>query len=199
VTLEFALLKLAQLRKLAPFGELLERVERLGGGPSAPRAAAAAAAPPAPVRRPAPEPPRPLPRPEPTPVPAAVSPAAASPADEILAALVALTDKRPSLREPLRGASARHDGEALVLELEKDYRALAELHVDEYRELLPKAAGRPLKLRLEARAGAAPVEAAAPRAAAEDKQRLLDTAKREKAVQEVLEMFNGKVVDVREA
>src|SRR6185503_6091694 len=34
VTLEFALLKLAQLRKLLPFAELAARVERLAGGGS---------------------------------------------------------------------------------------------------------------------------------------------------------------------
>ncbi len=187
VTLEFALLKLAQLRKLMPFTELVARVERLASGVGpAPRVEA----------------PRPQPRAEARPAEPPLASVAPPSADGgILAALIALTDKRPSLREPLRGASARLEGDALVLELLADYKPLAELHADEYRELLPKAAGRPLKLRLEGRSSAPPPEAAAqPAPVAEDKKRrLLEAATREPAVQEVLELFNGKVVDVREA
>jgi DNA polymerase-3 subunit gamma/tau len=204
VTLEFALLKLAQLRKLMPFTELVARVERLAGGGGPALAAARApepARPAAPVRAPRVEAPRPQPPPEARP---AEAPAAVAPPPEdagILAALVALTDKRPSLREPLRGAGARLEGDCLVLELLADYKPLAELHADEYRELLPKAAGRPLKLRVESRASApTPEVASSPAPVAQDKKRLLlEAATREPAVQEVLELFNGKVVDVREA
>jgi hypothetical protein len=121
------------------------------------------------------------------------------PAEAILVALVGLTEKRPSLREPLRGARARLEADTLVVETLPDYRALAELHADEYRELLPKAAGRALKLRLEQGAAAAPAPPAPPAPAEERKQRLLEQAAREPAVQEVLELFGGKVVDVREA
>ena len=199
VTLEFALLKLAQLRKLVPFTELLERVERLAAGSAAEATLAAVQ----PVRRlPLEEPARPA-RAEPrAAAPWPLEPVASTisgPADEILAALVGLTEKRPSLREPLRGARALLDGATLVLELLPDYRALAELHADEYRELLPKAAGRPLKLRLEKGGAAAPVEPGEPPPAEERKQRMLEAAGREKAVQEVLELFGGKLVDVREA
>ena len=40
VTLELALLKLVQLRRLEPFQELVDRVERLAGGAPAPARAA---------------------------------------------------------------------------------------------------------------------------------------------------------------
>lgn len=198
VTLEFSLLKLAQLRKLVPFAELVERVERLGAG-------AASAALPA-VSKPA-QRKVPLDEPAPKAAPAAgplekprepVASTLSGPAEEVLVALVALTEKRPSLREPLRGARAHLEENTLVVETLPDYRALAELHAEEYRELLPKAAGRALKLRFEQAAAAAP-EPAKPVPAEERKQRLLDQATREPAVQEVLELFGGKVVDVREA
>jgi hypothetical protein len=116
----------------------------------------------------------------------------------VLVALVGMTDKRPSLREPLRGARASLDGDTLVIATLPDYRALAELHADEYRELLPKAAGRALKLRFE-QSAAPPQAPAAPAPGEEKKKRLLEQATREPAVQEVLELFGGKVVDVREA
>jgi DNA polymerase-3 subunit gamma/tau len=202
VTLEFSLLKLAQLRKLVPFAELVARVERLGGG---------AVAAPAPARVAPPAPPRPAPTPAPPPAvavtaaPPVVAPrepvaqTVSGPAEELLVALVGMTDKRPSLREPLRGASASLDGDTLVIATLPDYRALAELHADEYRELLPKAAGRALKLRFEQSAAASPAAPAAPAPGEEKKQRLLEQATREPAVQEVLELFGGKVVDVREA
>jgi len=207
VTLEFSLLKLAQLRKLVPFIELIERVERLAPG---------TAVAPAPARvAPAPAPPRPAPAPKPAVVVAPPPPAApvaapvvaprepvaqtvSGPAEELLVALVGLTDKRPSLREPLRGARASLEGDTLVIATLPDYRALAELHADEYRELLPKAAGRSLKLRFE-QSAAAPQPAAALAPGEEKKKHLLEQATREPAVQEVLELFGGKVVDVREA
>src|SRR5207249_3833146 len=52
VTLELALLKMAQMRRLTPFAELVDRVERLAAG--APAAGAAALSAPAPAARPAP-------------------------------------------------------------------------------------------------------------------------------------------------
>jgi DNA polymerase-3 subunit gamma/tau len=206
VTLEFSLLKLAQLRKLVPFAELVERVERLGGAPAAAAPARAAAA----LPRGAPAAAPPAPTPAAPPPPAVAAPPAAAPREpvaqtlsgpdgELLEALVGLTDKRPSLREPLRGARARLDGDTLVVETLPDYRALAELHADEYRELLHKAAGRALKLRFEQASAPARRDEPAPSPAADKKQRLLEQATREPAVQEVLELFGGKVVDVREA
>jgi len=76
------------------------------------------------------------------------------------------------------------------------------MHQDEYRELAGKAAGRSLKLRLgqaEARSGTAEPEAAAPSAAEVVRDRLMKEAQREPAVQEALDLFDGRLVDVREA
>src|SRR5262245_4903205 len=117
VTLEFSLLKLAQLRKLVPFAELLARVERLAPGTVSAVPVASAPAPvparrvaaPAPVAAPV-SPPAPIPMPVP-PAPVAAPAAAVAPREpvaktlsgpdgELLEALVGLTDKRPSLREP---------------------------------------------------------------------------------------------------
>jgi DNA polymerase-3 subunit gamma/tau len=273
VTLEFALLKLAQLRRLVPFGELLARVESLEGGeprpaaaprPSSPRAESPAL----PPRRPLPPPPSarareggpprgegaspapsavapppaaaPMPEPlaappppadslasrpaEPTPSapPVASQPPAAPPAGGgarrgdpppaasaasldpalVLEAMGRLAANRPSLAQALRSARARDEAGTLVLELAADFVALAELHADEYRDLAAQAAGRSLRLRFEAGAPAvtAPAAAAPATPAQNDrKQRLLSEASQDKAVQEALDLFNGKVVDVREA
>ena len=183
VTLEFALLKLAQLRKLMPFAELLARVERLAGGapersvPVPARAVSAPLVPP--LERPARKPAAPEP------------PAASSGESDLLARMRELTDKRPSLREPLRGAELRLEGEIAVLTVSADYAAFAEAHADDYRELAQGALGRKLKLEI-GRAGAP-----APSVDAK-KDRLMKEASREPAVQDVLELFGGKVVDVRE-
>jgi len=212
VTLEFALLKLAQLRKLLPFAELAARVERLAGGgserpsvapPPTPRPVAVAAprpSPPAPpplempARKPAP------PEPAPVAVAAAVAPPPAPtapvPSDDsdLLARLRELTDKRPSLREPLRGAELRLDGDTAILTVVADYVAFAEAHADDYRGLAETAVGRKLKLQIGGSAGApaasGPVET--------KKDRLMQEASREPAVQDMLDLFGGKVVDVRE-
>jgi DNA polymerase III subunit gamma/tau len=205
VTLELALLKLAQMRRLVPFAELVEKVERLAGGASAP-ARPAAAPPPAAVRpaqappppaaaRPAPAPPPPAVRPapaEPPPAPAVSAPPAEGPA-ALLAAMSA--QARPSLAQSLRSAQAREDGDTLVIEVPADFATFASMHVDDYRELARKAAGRPVKVRVDALA-AAPAEAGAP---AEPEKQVLEQAAREPAVQEVLDLFGGRVVEVREA
>src|SRR5687768_1096569 len=105
VTLELALMKSAQLQRLMPFAELVERVDRLAAGAPLPARAAS-------PRAPLPPPPAP---PAPTPKPAASAPAVAStpppaPAaapttpDGILGAMVALAQSRPSLAQPLRTA-----------------------------------------------------------------------------------------------
>jgi DNA polymerase III subunit gamma/tau len=194
VTLEFALLKLAQLRKLTPLAELVERVERLAAGqPPAPRPAARPLAPPA-----APRPDRPAGR------TTAAAERRASTDDgeppkpggsgDLVAAMLELAQTRPSLREPLRAANGRLEGDTLALEVGADFRAFAELHLDEYGKLAGQAAGRPVKVRL---AGAS--EPAPPSAAEERRQKLIGEASKEPAVQEALDLFNGKVVDVREA
>jgi DNA polymerase-3 subunit gamma/tau len=207
VTLELALLKLACLRKLVPMADLLARAERLAGAAAAPAAARASA--PAP-RRPSLFDPAPAAPPAPAGRPAAASPRAEDPAppaatgqDGVLAAMVGLAKTRPSLLQPLRDARSRQDGDALVLEIPAAYAAMAELHLDEYRELAAKAAGRTLKLRIvpiaadEAREGGAAEPAARPDA--KRRERLIEAAAQEPAVQEALDIFKGRVVDVRES
>jgi DNA polymerase III subunit gamma/tau len=175
VTLELALLKMVQMRRLLPFAELVERVERLAGGTPAPRAAASAA----PAASPRPAPP-------------------AGPADGaagILAAMIGLAATRPSLAQPLRGAQVRLEGDTLMLDVAAHFATLVTEHADDYRELARRAAGRPLKIQV----GAAPAtEAEAPPPAEARKRRLMEEAAREPAVQEALDLFGGKVVEVRE-
>jgi DNA polymerase III subunit gamma/tau len=217
VTLELALLKLVQMRRLMPFVELVERVERLAGGlPAAPSSAAAPAPP-----RPVPPRPRPLellagsapPAPAAAPSPAVVAPpveaaAPASPAapagdaNAILAEMISLCVTRPSVVQPLRAASARLEGDTLVLEVVQDFMAFANMYVDEYREFAKRAAGRTLKIQVGAgtSAAAALADAAAPPSQEQVKrERLRKEAEREPAVQDALDLFDGKVVDVREA
>ena len=208
VTLEFTLLKLAQTRRLAPFTELVARIERLASNPapslvSALPAASGSVAPAA-TTAPAPQapPPRVVPL-EPPPAAAAPEPSPASPPppesagadDGLLAGMIAAAQGRPSLTQPLRSAQARLEGDTLVLEVVGDFAGFAAEHAAEYQDLAAKAAGRKLKLRIGTSV-AAPVE---PSAAEVKRARLMKEASREPAVQEVLDLFNGKVVDVREA
>jgi DNA polymerase-3 subunit gamma/tau len=199
VTLELALLKLVQLRRLLPFTELVAKVERLAGGPApalpAPRPTGApgrAAAQPAP----SPPPPRgadaeaPPPAPEPDP---------SDPAGAILVKMLGLCEKRPSLAQPLRRTEARLEGANLVLKVPADFAAFANMHSDEYRDLARKAAGRTLKVLVEA--GSPPAEAGEAEPTEEElkQQRLREEAEKEPAVQEALDLFDGRVVDVKEA
>jgi hypothetical protein len=113
----------------------------------------------------------------------------------VLQAMVA--QARPSLAQSLRSAQAREEDDFLVLEFAPDFSVFAGQHADEYRELARKASGRPLKVRIAAAAAAAPEPA---RSDAERKrERLMDEATREPAVQEALDLFGGRVVDVRES
>jgi len=203
VTLELALMKAAQLQRLMPFTELVERVDRLAAGAPLP---ARAASPRTPLPAP-PVPPARAPAPAPAPAPAAAAappapiaapaPPSAPPTspDGILAAMVALAQSRPSLAQPLRTATAREEQGSLVIEVGADFGAMAALHQDEYRQLAQKAAGRATRVRIETARGAGDASAAAD--TAQQRQRVLDEASREPAVQEVLDLFNGKVVDVR--
>jgi DNA polymerase-3 subunit gamma/tau len=190
VTLELALLKLVQMRRLLPFAELVDRVERLAAGapPPAPRSAA----PPSSTA--------PLPRPTPAaPVAAPPAPAVAGDADDLLPALMAAAQSRPSLLQPLRSARARLEADTLLLEVSAEWAAFAGMHAEEYHDLATKALGRPLKVRIGA---GAPAEASAgPLADPEEakRERMLKEASREPAVQEALDLFGGKVVDVRES
>ncbi len=228
VMLELALLKLVQMRRLMPFAELVERVEKLAAGVPMPAPAASAALPSG--RRPArpaeendsvPVPPAvppptaappaamaapTVPPPIPAALPIAVPPAAAAPpaatpmeADALLAAMVA--QARPSQASALRASRARREGDVLTLEVTADWHAFATLHQDEYRELARKVAGRPVKVRI-APAEPPPSAAGAAPPSGEDqakRQQMIADASREPAIQEALDLFNGKVVDVRES
>jgi DNA polymerase III subunit gamma/tau len=201
VTLELCLLKMVQMRRLVPFAELVARVERLGPGQPAP-ARAASTAPAstgsAPTRSPAPPPSTPASLPLPAPATVPSTPGAGEGDGALLAGMAAGAQSRPSLAQALRGATARLEGDGVLLQIAPDFAGFASLHVDELRELATKAAGRPLKVRIETSAAAR--EPDAPPSPVELKrQRLLREAEREPAVQEALDLFDGKVVDVREA
>jgi hypothetical protein len=105
---------------------------------------------------------------------------------------------RPSLAQPLRGATARLEGDSLAIEVAADFVGFASMHLDEYRDLAKAASGRALKVRVEvgARVEEAPE---APSPVDLKRERLRREAEREPAVQEALDLFDGKVVDVREA
>jgi hypothetical protein len=212
VALDLVLLKLVQMRRLVPFAEIVARVERMLGG-AAPEAAALPAARPAPGPRPAAAlplaagpaaaaPHRPNPRPEPAdpavpPAPPPHPSPSGSP-EALLATMIAHCQGRPSLAAPLRAAAARLDGGTLEIEVPPDFMAFGTMHADEYRDLARKAAGKPLAVRIVG--GTAAVAAPAPSAPEEDRrQQLREEAQKEKAVQEALDLFDGRVLDVREA
>jgi len=225
VALEIALLKLVQLRRLQPFAELVARVERLAGGappvsaPSRPTPppktrsalpAAPSAAPPgatAGSKRPAAAAPKEGPadetRDEPPGPSSSALPTLASggPAAKVLAEMIGLCQTRPSLAQPLRGARASLEADVLVLEVPPDFAVFASLHETEYRDLAKKAAGRSLAVRFAAGGADEAPEAPAPEPSADEaqKRRLREEAEREPAVQEALDLFDGRVVDVREA
>jgi DNA polymerase-3 subunit gamma/tau len=209
VALEIALLKLVQLRRLLPFTELVARVERLGGAAPASRTPSGPATlfgtPGGSGVRPA------APRPEARrgpgasvkeESPAAPPPAEVDPADQaavVLAAMADLCGARPSLAQPLRGARARLDGATLVLQVPPDFAPFASLHGEEYRELATKAAGRALAVTIESGVPTTAEPVAEPSPDEVRRQRLRQEAEREPAVQEALDLFDGRVVDVREA
>jgi DNA polymerase-3 subunit gamma/tau len=219
VALDLALLKLVHMRRLVPFAELVARVERLAGGapaaalpaarPAEPRPAAARPAAPsraaaaAPIARPAPAPPSAPPPPAAVaPAPSAPAPAPSGSAEAILATMVGLCQGRPSLAAPLRAATARLEGDALAIEVPPDFEAFGTMHAEEYRDLAKKAAGRTLRVTVaagRASAGEASAAPAAPSPEEDRRQKLREEAERDGAVQEALDLFDGRVVDVREA
>jgi DNA polymerase III subunit gamma/tau len=214
VTLELALLKLVQMRRLVPFAELVDRVERLASGAVSSMAVAAGPAPARPrvvaptlfsgsgggaSATPAPAAPAPAATPPSTPAPSAAPSPSADGAAGILQEMIAKCQARPSLVQPLRGAQARLDGDTLVLEVTPDFAAFASMHADEYREIARQASKRPLKVQIGQSAAPPPAPAAPPSAEEVKRQRLRQEAEREPAVQEALDLFEGKVVDVREA
>jgi DNA polymerase-3 subunit gamma/tau len=222
VALDLALLKLVQLRRLVPFAELVARVERLAGG--APASALPAPRPPASRAASLFDAPAPSSRLDGSPVDATPAsrtatpsrraradaepggvgpddarapPRPADPGDAILATMRGLCQARPSLAAPLRAASGRLEGQTLVLEVPADFASFAEMHADEYKDLAKKAAARPLQLHI--RASAALPRDAAPAPEEIRRQRLREEAEKEPAVQEALDLFEGRVLDVREA
>ena len=200
VALDLVLLKLVQMRRLVPFVEVVARVERMLGGATVPAGPAAAPAPRAlPESRPT-APARAASAPAPT-EPAREEPpprAAAGPAETLLQAMLDLCQARPTLAATLRSAAVRFQGDTLVLELPPDFALLASAHADDYKALASKAAGRTVVLQF----ASVSVQTEAPVAASPDvvkKQRLREEAEKEQAVQEALDLFDGRVVDVREA
>jgi hypothetical protein len=73
------------------------------------------------------------------------------------------------------------------------------MHADEYRELATKAAGRATPVKVVTGAAVEPADAPAPTAEDVKRQRLMREAQREPAVQEALDLFGARLVDVREA
>jgi hypothetical protein len=98
---------------------------------------------------------------------------------------------RPSLAQPLRAARVSRDGDALVLEVPADLTAFASMHLDDYQQLAREASGQPLKVRVAA--GSAPVEDTTEA----ERRTLVDEAMKETAVREAVDLFGGKVVQVR--
>jgi DNA polymerase-3 subunit gamma/tau len=198
VTVELALLKLVQLRRLMPFAELVERVERMAGGAAPP---ARPAATPAPAPGPAARPAAPAPAAPARSAPAAAAPpppfeqSTTAPPENLLGALAA--QARPSLQQPLRGAQVREEGDAIVLEVQPDFFRFAETHLDEYLELVRKVSGRHRKVHIvSAEAAGAPPDA---KLAEDERKKAREEAVGEPAVQEALDLFGGRVVDVRDA
>ncbi len=203
VTLELGLLKLVQTRRLLPFAELVARVDGLaraspGHGVTSDRSSHRRATPT--TSRQATDQAAPPASPAPHPDGAAKPAAGQDPAQglEILHGMAEEVRSRPSLAQPLRAASARLEGDTIVLEVPPDFVLLAEMHLEEYERLARQVAGRPLSLRVLAGAPSA-AEPPAPSQAALKRERLMKEATREPAVQEALELFNGKIVDVRGA
>jgi DNA polymerase-3 subunit gamma/tau len=215
VALDLVLLKLAQMRRLVPFAELVARVERMIGGapaaslpaarPTAVRASAlleapAASARPLPVAPSRPTPPPTARREEPPADPSApTSRAASGPAQALVAAMIGLCQGRPSLAAPLRCAAARLEGDTLAIEVPADFLAFATMHADEFRDLARRASGRSLHLKIAAGGAALSAEPAGREPAEDRRQTLRQEAEKEGAVQDALDLFDGRVVDVREA
>ena len=198
VTLELALLKIVQMRRLLPWSDLVARVETLAGGAPVPARTMATAASRATetTEKAAPRAPVPVSPGQAVPAAPVAREPEAAPATGLLAGMLALVQARPSLAQPLRGATLAEEGDTAVLHVPPDFLAMARMHADEYKELARKASGRPLTVRIESGAAAA----AAPEPAAPDEsKRRHDAAASQPAVKEMLDLFGGRIVDVREA
>ena len=185
VTLELCLLKLVQMRRLVPFQQLVDRVERLAAGVAPARGAALVAAAArcrsrvrgrasgvAVAARSRPR-------------ASASSPAAAPSLERRRARSRRSVPPPPARPRPswprwsrprslgprcssrCGAPSARLDGDTLALEVAADWSAFASMHEDEYRDLASRAAGRNLKLRIGAGAPASPTPVEPARLAAD--------------------------------
>jgi DNA polymerase-3 subunit gamma/tau len=188
VTLELALLKIAQMPRLLPFAELVGRVERLASGRPVSPAPSPAPMPKQATRSAEAKTPVGAPDPPPT--------VKKSLEGDIVSAMETLAQSRPTLAQALRGASAQEKDGTLVLEVRADFLALAVLHADDYRELARQALGRSVKIEIVA----ATPEGSTPGVESEEtaRRRLIDEAARQPAIQEVLDLFGGAVVEVRQ-
>jgi hypothetical protein len=128
---------------------------------------------------------------------------------DVIAALQSAVANRPSLVQPLRGASAILAGDVLRLNVVPDFTAFMALHADDYRELAKKALGRAVKVEFgtldavaqeaaEAGASASDPEVQARAQEKNEKQRLMQEAAKEPAIKEAVDLFGGTVVDVRQ-
>lgn len=196
VTLELALLKMAHLRRLVPFGELVARLE--GRAPALPDAPGRPIVAPALPRSPAPAPNAPR-----VAAPSAASPGVPSPAGDLMAGLLAQAQTRPSLAPPLRRARGRVEGDVCTLFVAPTYGMLAQSHASEYEAMASAVLGRKVRVKIEvdqdvpavAEGSDAPVADTAKK----KRERLIAEASKEPAVQEALDLFGGRIVDVREA
>jgi DNA polymerase-3 subunit gamma/tau len=155
----------------------------------------------------------PPPEPKPASRSASVSPSGSSPrpegpiaaagaAAELLRGILEQIKGRPTLAQPLRGATPRLEGGTLILSVAPDFMVLAEAHADEYREIAATLVGRPQAVRFVSgaamtsprEADEAPVPPSSEPAATGE---LEQEALRQPAVQEVLDLFGGKVLGVR--
>jgi DNA polymerase-3 subunit gamma/tau len=179
VTLEIALLKMSQMRRLLPFAELVSRVERLAAG--------ATSAPPAErpqsvrheglARSRSDEPGEPD----------------VARSEGLLGEMMALAKRRPSLLQPLRAARANIEGSTLTLAVPEDFLAFAETHIEEYQDLARRAGRRSLTLKIEV----ARRETSQETAEETERLRLVKRAQSDPAVQQALDLFGGRIVDVR--
>ncbi len=166
---------------------------RRSAPPEEPRAAPRAA-PRAPTA--APEPPV-EDSPEPDEVPTVGD--ATDPAGALLAKMLGLCETRPSLAQPLRRTRARLEGKTLTLAIPPDFAAFATMHGDEYRDLAKKAGGHGVTVEIETEDVPEEEGSAEPSEDETRQQKLREEAEKEPAVQEALDLFDGRVVDVREA
>jgi hypothetical protein len=128
---------------------------------------------------------------------APVTPSAAplTTADAVLSAMRSRC--RPSVAQSLRDARAREEGDTLVVEVPADFAVFASAHAQEYQELARAATGKPLKVRIVATEAPAPAPPEDP--AERRRQQLMADVSRDPAVQEALDLFGGRVVDVRDS